>query len=1041
MEAWTICDSVHKDIPPSQWELSTSQQNCFKRHDTPPFTADATTAPGTALFQHWIRSSYKKDETTSSSWDPWKDFPNETTMKLYPDISDDDAARDYYTLWYATTVNVPEDDGHRGHLTLHGVNYQPIVYFDGKMLQPYTVYSEDDAADNNHDTGGMFLRRHYDLGLSNNLKQSSSSPSSLEILVLPPPFVGRPCKESCTTSDCQGGDHNIAKSGAIMQCTAGWDWISPTPDRNTGIWDEVEVEWTLGNVKIHDIWVKTSNIVVENESEYNEASTALPLGDDVTVSAWINLTVTATYHTTGNQAIGGEISYWIMPYSNLLSTSPEQLESSALASGTIYNVTIEQQVADYHLGTIHIPKAKLWWPHTHGAQPLYTVHFLFRSSGSGSYHCHAHDTFGIRTVSSETGGASKSFTLKINGHPIFLAGGNWITSDQFLRFSNSYKRYFNELTLLVNAGFNSVRVWGGGITETRQFYQAADEVGMLIYQEFWMTGDNNGRFAGDYDWPNDHVSYTNNVRDVVRKLRNHPSLAFFGGGNELYPTNKSPPRDIEEQIRSCVGVYDGTRPYMTSSVTEVGDPFDPARSLGPRDGPYGIQREDDFFDRNPGFTSPLLSLEELAHNVSIHDIKNKLAPGRNIGFQAEIGSVSHPELESLKRFLSSDALISFPRCGVTSCSQVDQEWNYLRWLSFTEEVSGLDRICQFQYPPVNDIDTLMDSIEDYSWAAQFAQYNQYNSLVQGYSHRIFDWHSAFYIWKTSSPSPTLRGSLYDWYMATNGGYWGAHAGLSGGGPIRLIFNRRDWTLHVVNTLPKAFFGTAVRWTAHSLNGTRVGGNTIPIPDRLNGNHVTHLEYKLPWIQGDQAVMPELQNILLYRIEVLYQDHEVGSSIKKARNDYYLTDPSFGSHSQSRYALLGAYRKVFPRVRLEVACNADDDSMDISCTIVHSQQETVAVMTRVTLVLDSSMPDGTDNRILPSFYSQNYITLLHGESYNVNINTTTEHKRTWICLPDGYIGVGTTERGGFFLMVSVDGWNVEYSTTSVHCHGQNFLGLS
>ena len=135
------------------------------------------------------------------------------------------------------------------------------------MLQPYTVYSEDDAADNNHDTGGMFLRRHYDLGLSNNLKQSSSSPSSLEILVLPPPFVGRPCKESCTTSDCQGGDHNIAKSGAIMQCTAGWDWISPTPDRNTGIWDEVEVEWTLGNVKIHDIWVKTSNIVVENESE------------------------------------------------------------------------------------------------------------------------------------------------------------------------------------------------------------------------------------------------------------------------------------------------------------------------------------------------------------------------------------------------------------------------------------------------------------------------------------------------------------------------------------------------------------------------------------------------------------------------------------------------------------------------------------------------------------------------------------------------------------------------------------------------------
>lgn len=383
--------------------------------------------------------------------------------------------------------------------------------------------------------------------------------------------------------------------------------------------------------------------------------------------------------------------------------------------------------------------------------------------------------------------------------------------------------------------------------------------------------------------------------------------------------------------------------------------------------------------------------------------------------------------------MSSDTLISFPRCGVTSCFQVDQEWNYLRWLPFTEEASGLDRICQFQYPPVNNltIDARMDSIEDYGWAAQFVQYIQYNALVQGYSHRIFDWHSAFYIWKTSSPSPTLRGSLYDWYLSTNGGYWGAHAGLSGGSPFRLIFNRRDWKLHVVNTLPKEFVGTSIRWTAHSLNGTRVGSDTIPIPDKLNDNHVAHLEYKLPWIQSKQTFMPELQNILLYRMEVFYPD-EKDSAINNARNDYYLTDPSVGSHSQSRYAMLGAFRKVVPRVRLEVACNASVGSMDIECTIVHSQKDTVAIMTRFTLVLDPAEPDGSDNRILPSFYSRNYITLLPGESSNVIIKTTNEHKKTWMCLPDGYIGVGTSKRGGFFLMVAIDGWNVENKTFLIGC---------
>lgn len=626
MEAWTICKSIHKDIPPSQWELDIYQRNCFKRHDEPPFATHATTAPGTALFQHWI------NETSSSSkptWNPWKDFPSEDVMKLYPDISDDDAARDYYILWYTTTVDVPNDNEHRGHLTLHGVNYQPIVYFDSKMLHPYTIYAEDDANDD-HDHGGMFLRRHYDLGLSKLHQSTTSFP--LEILVMPPPFVGKPCKDACTTSDCQGGDHNIAKSGAIMQCTAGWDWISPTLDRNTGIWDEVEIEWTLGHVKLHDIWVKTSNIVVENDNEYDdETSTTMPLGDDVRVAALIDLRVTATYHETNNEPIDGSFTYWITPYSSHSSqSSAEWLETSALASGTIYNVTIDQHAEDFHFDPIGVPKLKLWWPHTHGAQPLYTVQVLFRSSDN-TYESRVNTTFGVRTVSSEVGASSKSFTLKINGHSIFLAGGNWITTDQFLRFSNSRQRYFDELKLMANAGFNSIRVWGGGITETRQFYEAADEVGMLVYQEFWMTGDNNGRFAGEYDWPNDHASYIVNVRDVVRRLSNHPSLAFFGGGNELYPTNQSPPTDIDEQIRRYIGKYDGTRSYVSSSVTEVGNAFDPLDILAPKDGPYGIQSEDEFFSRNPGFTSPLLSLDELAHNVSIHDIKNKRAPGRNIG--------------------------------------------------------------------------------------------------------------------------------------------------------------------------------------------------------------------------------------------------------------------------------------------------------------------------------------------------------------------------------------------------------------------------
>ena len=56
-------------------------------------------------------------------------------------------------------------------------------------------------------------------------------------------------------------------------------------------------------------------------------------------------------------------------------------------------------------------------------------------------------------------------------------------------------------------GLNLIRVWGGGLTERPEFYTACDEQGVLVMQEFWMGGDNNGRWAGSFDWPANHTSY------------------------------------------------------------------------------------------------------------------------------------------------------------------------------------------------------------------------------------------------------------------------------------------------------------------------------------------------------------------------------------------------------------------------------------------------------------------------------------------------------------------------------------------------------
>ena len=133
--------------------------------------------------------------------------------------------------------------------------------------------------------------------------------------------------------------------------------------------------------------------------------------------------------------------------------------------------------------------------------------------------------FGVRTFSTyvdteETNGR----VFLCNGVKIFIQGGNWIGTDQFLRYSTSSERYMNEILLRTQMGLNMIRVWGGGITERPEFYDAADELGMLIWQEFWMTGDNNGRWAGSYASPIDHSVYLACVKDVILMLRNHRKL-------------------------------------------------------------------------------------------------------------------------------------------------------------------------------------------------------------------------------------------------------------------------------------------------------------------------------------------------------------------------------------------------------------------------------------------------------------------------------------------------------------------------------------
>ena len=106
----------------------------------------------------------------------------------------------------------------------------------------------------------------------------------------------------------------------------------------------------------------------------------------------------------------------------------------------------------------------------------------------------------------------------VNGQKIFIKGGNWIVSDEFLRFSQS--RYDAEIRFHRDMNLNLIRVWGGALTERPEFYEACDKYGLLVWQDFWNSGDCNGRWQDpkkkENQWvrrgyPDDHELFLNSA--------------------------------------------------------------------------------------------------------------------------------------------------------------------------------------------------------------------------------------------------------------------------------------------------------------------------------------------------------------------------------------------------------------------------------------------------------------------------------------------------------------------------------------------------
>jgi beta-mannosidase len=168
--------------------------------------------------------------------------------------------------------------------------------------------------------------------------------------------------------------------------------------------------------------------------------------------------------------------------------------------------------------------------------------------------------YGIRTLEQRPSAGPRTsdrwdnWQFVVNGQPFFVKGVNWMPADILLDLPR--ERYEWLLGLAKNAGIQLLRVWGGGGIETEEFYSVCNELGLLVWQDFPIGNQDTPQ------WPQD-VWEAQVVQNIFR-LRNHPSLALYCGGNEFNPYSLGNATSIGILERS-VATFDNTRAFRRTS--------------------------------------------------------------------------------------------------------------------------------------------------------------------------------------------------------------------------------------------------------------------------------------------------------------------------------------------------------------------------------------------------------------------------------------------------------------------------------------------
>lgn len=423
---------------------------------------------------------------------------------------------------YTTEFDLPEGinfEKENLYLTFKGVDLFADIYLNGVLLGK---------------TDNMFKEFKYEISQTARAKKNLLQVKMFSTIT------------AMENMDC-GNYFGVFNTPRVLlrkeQCCFGWDWAANIP--GYGIWKDVI-------------------LTTEAKECIEEVRYIAGMDKKAILIAEVNYCYRSYFDNDGN---------WIEV------KNPHVDELRFTLSGKPGDEFVDAQVKTQavkgrkHFITFDMPSAELWWPNGYGKQPLYLYKVELVRDGQVVSCKEGYLAFrSVELVEEALADSLIGYQIRLNGENVFVKGSNWVPVDCFTGAIEEEK-YIKLITQARDANYNMLRVWGGGIYEHDVFYETCDKLGIMVWQDFMFACA---------DIPDDKEDWVKNTREEcvyqIKRLRNHPSIVYWCGGNEKTGTFgsliKYGDEFVDVILRGLVDHLDGTRPYARQSPcswTDVGN--------------------------------------------------------------------------------------------------------------------------------------------------------------------------------------------------------------------------------------------------------------------------------------------------------------------------------------------------------------------------------------------------------------------------------------------------------------------------------------